>query len=158
MRILQDEFYHEWLDVLRMRRYIRHPACVPLKFVVEDVEKKEEADQAFALRDVSEGGLCFSSDHPVSPGSNITIEIPVESPPFRASGVVAWCRPEDQHYAVGVQFSDDVTRFSVRMVEQICHIERYRSAVKEIEGRQLTSEEAAREWIERYAGEFPGYN
>jgi hypothetical protein len=41
------------------------------------------------------------------------------------------------------------------MVEQICHIERYRNDVAQREGRQLTAEEAALEWISRYASSFP---
>jgi hypothetical protein len=142
-----------------MRRYIRHPSCVPLKFSVEDArEATPDSSRALSVRDVSEGGLCFSSQTPVQPGRSITIEIPIESPPFKARGVVAWCRPEGEGYAIGVQFSDYSTRFSVRMVEQVCHIENYRADVEEVEGRQLTSEEAAQEWVDRYAGQFPGCN
>ena len=33
------------------------------------------------------------------------------------------------------------------MIDQLCHIERYRWKVQDEEGRQLTSEEAAAEWI-----------
>jgi len=40
------------------------------------------------------------------------------------------------------------------MIEQLCHIERYRWKVQKEEGRLLTSEEAAVEWISRYAGVF----
>ncbi len=142
--------------MLKMRRYIRHPSGVPIKFSVANTQGEDDSYRAFALRDVSEGGLCFCSQHPIVPGSSITIEIPIESPPFEARGQVAWCRPEGSAYAVGVQFNDEFTRFSVRMVEQVCYIERYRAEVRDKEGRELTSDEAAREWVERYAGEFPG--
>jgi hypothetical protein len=37
------------------------------------------------------------------------------------------------------------------MVEQICHIEHYRRAVRESQSRTLSSQEAAIEWIECYA-------
>lgn len=140
-----------------MRRYIRHPSGVPIQFSVRKLgNEHRDSYPALALRDVSEGGLCFSSQYPVEPGSTITIRIPVESPPFRAQGVVAWCHPENGSYAIGVQFDDSVTRFSVRMVEQVCHIEHYRADVRATEGRKLSSEEAAREWIDRFAREFPG--
>ena len=43
--------------------------------------------------------------------------------------------------------------FSVRMVEQICRIEHYR-ADQRAHGRILTSQQAAMEWIERYAEKF----
>jgi hypothetical protein len=177
----QDTLQPWWLDVQRMRRYIRHPSGVPLKFAVADgVGQKNAVDEGEALgvRDVSEGGLCFSSDHPVQIGSHITIQIPIGSPPFEAKGVVAWCHEENEviergedsgfpridngydgggnRYAVGVQFEDYVTRFSVRMVEQVCHIEHYREDMRKLEGRDLSIEEAAQEWIDRYAGNFPG--
>lgn len=141
--------------MLKTRRYIRHPAGVPIQFSVTEGEQHSDTVKALALRDVSEGGLCFSSARAVEPGSSITIQIPIESPPFQAQGVVAWCRPEGGRYAVGVRF-DDITRFGVRMVEQVCHIERYRDDVRQIEGRQLSSEEAAQEWVSRFAEEFPG--
>jgi hypothetical protein len=35
------------------------------------------------------------------------------------------------------------------------HIEHYRKEVERLEGRALTSQEAAGEWISKYAGDFP---
>ena len=40
------------------------------------------------------------------------------------------------------------------MVEQICHVEHYRRQVRQIEGRQLDGEEAAQEWVSKYAADF----
>jgi hypothetical protein len=56
---------------------------------------------------------------------------------------------------VGVRFEDRDTAISVRMVEQVCHIEQYKLQVRETEGRELTGEQAAMEWIEKHAHEFP---
>ena len=44
----------------------------------------------------------------------------------------------------------------LRMVEQICHIEHYRNELLQTEGREISSEVAAKEWIEKYAHTFPG--
>jgi hypothetical protein len=41
------------------------------------------------------------------------------------------------------------------MVEQVCHIEEYRRTVQRLEGRELSAEEAAFEWIHRFAAQFP---
>jgi hypothetical protein len=158
-------FYREWLQQLIiyneesvMRRYIRHPSEIPLQFQISD----SDPPAAQHMRDVSEGGLCFTADRPLACGTWIHINIPVmlqpdvtQPQPFEADGVVAWCRREGQSYAVGVQFADQSTQFGVRMVEQVCHIEHYRYDVLQEEGRALSSEEAAREWVERYAAEFP---
>lgn len=143
-----------------MRQYIRHPSDIPISYCLgKPVSSRPmEPHEFFAsdrLRDVSRGGLCFNAECPVRKGTPIHIEIAIHNPPYEADGTVAWCRPEGDHFAVGVQFNEPSTRFSVRMVEQVCHIEHYRTQVRENEGRDLTSEQAAEEWIERYAAEFP---
>jgi hypothetical protein len=156
--------YREWLQQLLipnnesvMRRFIRHPTDIPIDYQIHE----SEPPVARKIRDVSEGGLCFNTDRPMQRGTHIRIQIPLsvqvgsEHRPFEADGVVAWCRKEGENYAVGVQFDDKSTQFGVRMVEQICHIEHYRYDVLQEEGRVLSSEEAAREWVERYAAEFP---
>lgn len=146
-----------------MRKYIRHPSDIPINFRVSDTVTAEP----HIVKDVSVGGLCFSSSKPVPKGTQIHIDIPLvlqtvgqsdkadPSSHFDADGIVAWCRREADGYAVGVQFADASTQFGLRMVEQICHIEHYRFDVLQEQGRALTSEEAAREWVERYAAEFP---
>ncbi len=70
-------------------------------------------------------------------------------------GVVVWCRKQDGHFEVGMRFGDDRTAFRVRMVEQVCRIEQYRKNALEQEGRVLSAEEAAHEWVARYAKDFP---
>jgi hypothetical protein len=92
----------------------------------------------------------------VAPGAHVHICIPYVQPAFEADARVAWCEPSEiDGYELGVTFLDAEVAFLARMVEQVCHIEDYRQSVGRIEGRQLTAEEAATEWIERYAGEFP---
>jgi len=48
----------------------------------------------------------------------------------------------------------DREAFRVRMLDQVWEIGRYRQAVLKNTGRLLTQEEAALEWIERYAATF----
>ena len=45
-------------------------------------------------------------------------------------------------------------RFRKRMEAQCCQIEQYRVDIKRSEGRSLSLNEAALEWIERYANAF----
>ena len=83
------------------------------------------------------------------------MRITLVSPAFEAVGKVVWCRGSDGHFIVGVEFLDEVDLFRARMVEQICHIEHYKKTLRESEGRHLTSQEAALEWISKYADGFP---
>ena len=76
-------------------------------------------------------------------------------PDFEVRGQVVWCRSESGVFEIGVAFLDPSDLFQVRMVEQICHIEQYKADVLASEGRRLNGEQAAQEWIEKFAGDFP---
>jgi hypothetical protein len=67
---------------------------------------------------------------------------------------VAWCQADVGAWQVGIEFLDQDDLFRLRMVEQICHIEQYRTTTASL-GRTLSSHEAAIEWIEQYAEAFP---
>jgi hypothetical protein len=58
-------------------------------------------------------------------------------------------------YELGVTFLDAEDAFRARMVEQLCHIEDYRRSVMRTQGRELSLDEAATEWIEKFAEDFP---
>lgn len=106
------------------------------------------------LLDVSAGGLCCLSHTAYLVGARVTVRIPVGEPAFQAEGIVAWCRPDGPRHRVGICFNDQSLAFSARMVEQVCHIERYRKVQSEL-GRALSEEDAAMEWISKYAKLFP---
>lgn len=134
-----------------MREFIRHPSNIPIECRVAEREPHRRA----RLKNVSEGGLCFQSGQALRRGTRIQITIPVREPAFETTGTIAWCRRVNGHYDVGVQFADANTEFSVRMVEQICRIHQYQKDVLEKEGRELSSAEAALEWVAKYAKDFP---
>ena len=135
-----------------IRSFIRHPSDVPIDFQLEELV----TDNTDYLKNVSQGGLAFHSKRKCELGTTIRIKIPLVSPVFQAIGKVTWCHPIDDHFEIGIQFLDDNDTFRARMVEQICHIEQYKREVFEKEGRKLSGEEAASEWIEQFATEFPG--
>jgi Tfp pilus assembly protein PilZ len=134
------------------RRYIRHPARMPIRFSLpgDTVEREDR------LRNVGEGGLCFLTASPLESGQRILLRVPVLGRSFEIDGQVVWCRSAGDGYEVGVGFATRQASFCVRMVEQLCHIEDYRARVAREEGRELSSDQAAQEWIRRFAGDFPG--
>jgi len=133
-----------------MRSFIRHPTGIPIEISLEVQSNKSEQ-----LRNVSRGGLCFIYPEATPVGSQIIVRIALTSPPFEARCQVTWCQADGNAWQVGVEFIDQDDLFRARMVEQICHIEQYRRAVRASEGRAMSSHEAALEWIERYADAFP---
>ena len=135
-----------------MRNYIRHPSNIPIDFQLEEIAEENSEN----LKNFSVGGLSFGSEHALSVGTIISIRIPLIQPVFQAVGRVSWCRPENDQFEVGIEFLDKDDMFRTRMVEQICHIEQYRQEVLDKEGRNLNSKEAAQEWIQKFAPQFPG--
>ena len=134
-----------------MRHYIRHPTDIPLEYHLVDVVTHEKD----YLKDISEGGLSFQSAVCIDTGAKIHIRIPLREPVFETEGIVIWCRKSDNQYEVGMQFVDPSSEYRVRMVEQVAHIEHYKAEVLKNEGRHLTGAEAAKEWIAKYARDFP---
>lgn len=133
------------------RRFIRHTLDVPIEVQHDGVGPT--ASQRGV--NVSSGGLAFLYDICPVVGDIVRVRIPSVDPPFEARTRVVWCRPEDKRFLVGVEFLDTADAFRARMVEQVCAVEQYRAKVLEEDGRRLSSQEAAAEWIGRYAGRFP---
>jgi c-di-GMP-binding flagellar brake protein YcgR len=134
------------------RRFVRHTTDVPL-----EVERLGESSPLIEVgTDISHGGLAFLSTTCPQVGEILQLRISTVKPVFEARAQVAWCRPEGGKYLVGVRFLDASDAFRARMVEQVCAIEQYRAEVREREGRDLTTADAAAEWIGMYAERFPG--
>ncbi|AFL72853.1 PilZ domain-containing protein [Thiocystis violascens] len=136
---------------MTLRQYLRHPSDVPIAYRLGEVI----ADHQHYLRNIGKGGLCFSSRIAIPPGAHIHIEIPIIEPVFNADGIVVWCHPSGDDFEVGVRFEGVDDEYGLRMVEQVCQIEHYRHEIFKSEGRLLNSEEAALEWIQKYAARFP---
>jgi len=107
------------------------------------------------LADVGFGGLSFHVTEPLATGQYLALCIPSIRPDLKIESLVTWCEKSQYGYQVGIAFLHDQDRFTVRMVEQICHIESYRQRILEEEGRELSATEAAQEWIDHYAKDFP---
>jgi hypothetical protein len=136
-----------------MRKFIRHPSDIPMHYSLGDIV----ANKREYLKNISKGGLCFTSRESLEKGMIIKIEIPIHEPVFSATGVVVWCKKNGDYYDVGVKFTDVDSDKSLRMVEQVCYIEHYKMEVLAKEGRRLSGTQAALEWIQKFAQNFPKY-
>lgn len=133
------------------RRYIRHPADIPI-----EVRGGPGGGAAGGkTHNVSLGGLAIEVDGCLDAGAIVEVHLPTTRPPFQTRGKVVWCRQVDGSYEMGVQFLDPGEAFRARMVEQVCHIQQYQNEVREAEGRELSDQDAAREWIRKHAATFP---
>lgn len=138
-----------------MRKYIRHPASIPIEVRACLPEASAPGFGERRVHDVSQGGLSFHSVFALDPGTMVSIRIPLVRPAFETVGRVVWCDGGAAGYRVGIEFLQVQDEFRVRMVEQVCHIESYKRKVEEVEKREISIEAAAMEWISRFAAQFP---
>jgi hypothetical protein len=134
-----------------MRKYIRHPTEIPIECSISETTRPKKRP----LNNISTGGLCFRSDNSLKNGTEVMIHIPFIKPKFMVQGMVIWCHRKNDNYDVGVKFMDPASEFRVRNVEQVCYIEQYRREELQKKGRRISAEEAAREWVAKYARDFP---
>jgi hypothetical protein len=132
------------------RAYIKHPSNILITIVSANPEIEGER----VLNNVSFAGLSCGRSVYVAPGTVIWLRIALVKPPFQAQGKVVWRHARPEGYDLGVEFMKANDAFSARMVEQICYLERYKHQAHVREGRVLSMEQAAREWISRFASEF----
>lgn len=139
---------------LQNREYIRHPVRIPIRIqfageIRPDIIPGHSAN-------LSQGGVCCLAQQPYEEGDCLRIDIDDVEPPFSCVGRVVWCQPLGQgQYELGVRFFSEQDAYAARMVEQVCHIEDYRRRVLEREGRTMRFDQAASEWIDGFAKDFP---
>jgi hypothetical protein len=144
-----------FLNDSAMRTFIRHPSDIPIG--IETALSDHSIPEMDMLRDISIGGLSFHCHHPLALNQVIRVTLPLVDPPFITRGRVVWCsETADQQWDIGIEFLDRHDLFQIRMIEQVCHIEHYKREVLRVEGREMTGEQAALEWIHKFAAKFPG--
>ena len=137
-----------------MRTYIRHPFDITMRYALPDTRGNTRKIER-QLKDICEGGLCFTTSEYIPTGSRILIEIPIQEPAFEATGIVAWCHHHTNDcYDIGVEFEDDDLQLHLRIVEQACHIKHYMRKEQRM-GRNITGNQAAQEWVSKYSDDFP---
>ena len=133
-----------------MRSYIRHPTSIPIQICAGEALPLN----SMAVQNLSSGGLCFITELSMRVGALVSLLIPSLKPSYSGAGVIVWRRECSANlFEVGLRFTSDDEYFRVRMAEQVCQIEAYRQE-QLATGRELSSETAAIEWIEKYAASF----
>lgn len=152
-----------WLDYIRKvlaqvterrivperRKFIRHPVDIEIRLSRASFKGSEEV----LISDLGGGGLAVQSETFYKKGTRLIVHIPHVHPPFEAIGVVCWHRILNDQYLIGIRFMDEGSTLRMRMVEQICQIEHCRKQLM-AEGKVTSFEDAAKEWIDKYAEDF----
>jgi len=130
-----------------MREFRRYTTDIPVNIL----GKNAAAMSSRQLYNVSYGGVACHSELQFKSGDLVLVRISHVDPPFEVSGIVVWCDAVEDGYELGIQFNEGREAFAARMVAQVCQIEQYKNQVLEAEGRTLSGDVAALEWIEKNA-------
>jgi hypothetical protein len=143
-------------DNTAIRRHIRHVTGIPIEVSLEyQLCYRAEDD---TITNVSLGGLCFIADDRLDINESIQVRFPVLDAETLIDGKVVWCNKTAKGYEVGLEFNDPDEVERLKMIDQIRQIENFRNDTEQQDGRKLSSEQAAREWISRYVGNFSALN
>lgn len=131
------------------RKFFRHPVEIPIQIFPQELNTGEH----MPMSNIGVGGIAFRTNVFFEEGARLKVRIPHLHPPFEAIGVVCRHRSIDDQLEIGLMFLDEDTAFRARMVEQVCQIEKYQKQLQ-AEGRSVSFQDAANEWIEKYAADF----
>ncbi|MEI6438396.1 MAG: PilZ domain-containing protein [Candidatus Omnitrophota bacterium] len=148
------------MKVIECRKFIRHPLCMPLAYKMlspgEKAEPAMPAGERSRTRNVSLGGLLFSSKNMLKKGARIVLNMPFEDKMFNVRARVVRCmlNAETRLYDIAVSFMRVQEAFKVKMIEQIYLIAEFRDLLSLQSGKQVSLEEASKVWIRRYSARF----
>ncbi|MCF7917184.1 MAG: PilZ domain-containing protein [Candidatus Omnitrophica bacterium] len=139
------------------RNFLRHSMCFPLVFsLIKSPLKKRTKPEKSKTKNISRGGLLFSSKKGVGPDSLIRIKIPFQNKIFKIKAQVVHCdkNPNTKLYDIGVKFIRPQEAFKVKLIEQLYLISEYRDLQSIRLGREISLQKASQEWIEKYSERF----
>jgi len=139
------------------RKYIRHPLNYPIKTKVVYPHGGQKVVESES-ENIGEGGLVFRSPHPISPGTELKIEIEVEGRHFVVDSIVVRCRKlQEQNYSIALLFKNRDELLKARMMEQVVRIELFKKRLERRFRKKCEFADVARLWIKRYSKFFANH-
>ena len=139
-------------DTSEIRKYVRQVTGIPVEVTLDYSENINADDDT--ITNISLGGLALVAEDPLDIGEFIQVRCPILNNEAQLSGKVIWCEKSLSGYEVGLEFNDPTEIEQLKIIDQICDIEQFRTQVAEQEGRHLSSEQATREWVSQHTGNF----
>ena len=92
----------------------------------------------------------------VAPGTIVQLQMPLYDKVFKIKAKVIHTAKDESTrlFRIGIAFVSYSDAFKVKLIEQIYLIEEYRVLRSLQTGKDITVQEASREWIKRYSERF----
>ncbi len=140
------------LKVEEKRAFYRHPIHVPMRLNLSDKKATIESQSS----DISLGGLSFLWRDKLGKGNLLNLSIPVKEKLFHVRAKVVYSKEDRKtgRFKTGVSFYDLPSAFKAKLAEEALEILEYRKLISEELGRDVSEEEAAEKWIQKFASSF----
>ncbi|MFT2112139.1 energy transducer TonB [Marinomonas sp. 2405UD68-3] len=132
--------------------FVDHPQDIPLQ--IEKVNDRMFPETSFDR--IGFVGITCQTNQAYEMGQSVQVTLKEIDPNFCVTGRIAWCDSDQNNFKIAIEFPEKDDCFCVRMVEQLSQIEHYRRQAK-TQGRRLNYNEAAAEWISKFAASFPAF-
>ncbi len=135
------------------RKFFRHPITVP---ILIQLLRGKDANTTESIN-ISQGGLAFLWTEEFGEGEQLRITIPVKEKQFKIKARVAYSRKcmKTGLFQTGVAFLDYVSAFQAKLAEETIEILEYQKNLSKRLGHEVPEEEAAKQWIQKFAPNFP---
>jgi hypothetical protein len=120
---------------------------LPSALSVHIRHSRRDGSRHRTIQNISLGGIACYSDEAVPTGDRITVELGIGGQHLQLEGCVVWCRAAGGHFELGLRFDEGAGDSREKAYRDLAEIERYRHEVLMLEGRQLSSDAAAQEWM-----------
>lgn len=161
------ESYYSWLksfyhfEPIFRSGYIQHPREIPVTLLSTTPHQPAAAQSPISSAaafspEHKEAGICFWTAEQPCVQDKVVLGIDLDNNHFIGKGSVVRVQPEHHGNWVCVQI-DPEDAFAIRMAEQLCQIEHYRADNKQYLDRTMSQDEAAQEWIAKYAALFSAH-
>lgn len=132
---------------------VRTAACNK-QVALQLTQLDKQADVALAGDILTRDCLVLQADTPFTPQQQANLFVRFLAQSFYVSGSVESSQADGQgHYMVVFHLNKDDNHLQTRMLLQLSKVEQYRHEMARA-GRPLTMDEAACEWVTRYAEQF----
>ena len=134
------------------RKHQRYLIQTPLKY--QDLRSLKSGSSSCC--DISSGGISFLAHESLAKGASIQVTIPVNDQVFKRTGHVAYSNhmANVNRYRTGLEFEDEVAGFNTKLEEQQFKIKYYQDQLSQELKREISEEEAARRWVDKYMRQF----
>lgn len=140
------------LKIEEKRLFYRHPIHVPMRLNLSDKKTALESQSS----DISLGGLSFLWRDKLGKGNLLNLTIPVKEKMFHVKAKVVYSKEDRKtgRFKTGVSFCDWPSAFKAKLAEEALEILEYRKLISVELGREVSEEEAAEKWIQKFASSF----